>query len=135
MQETAEINAIVSHRRLPNPEGNPMQRIASSARLISTQEAADLLDVSTRTITNWINEDKVPYIKLPGGGYRLPLAALLQSLSGNYDLLPHIQETDEATQNVEPRDELAELEDPADEDAQDAEVVIEKASGTRASSA
>jgi excisionase family DNA binding protein len=83
-----------------------MQRIASSARLISTQEAADLLGVNQRTVTYWITQDRVPYIKLPGGGYRLPLGALLQSLSGNYDLLPHVKEVNSATADVEPRDDF-----------------------------
>lgn len=30
--------------------------------------------------------DKVPYVKLPGGDYRIPLSGLLSSLSGTYRL-------------------------------------------------
>jgi hypothetical protein len=37
-------------------------------------------------VTNWIKADRVPYVQLPGGEYRLPLAALLRSLGGTYDL-------------------------------------------------
>jgi excisionase family DNA binding protein len=82
-----------------------MLRVSSTARLISTKEAAELLAVSPRTITNWINDEKVPYVRLPGGEYRLPLGALLECLSGNYDLLPAIAALDEKAAEGEPRDE------------------------------
>jgi len=84
-------------------------RISSSARLITPQEAADLLRVSPHTITNWINDGLVPYVELPANGkrknYRLPLGALIQTLSGNYDLLPHIEAADQTIADVEPQDE------------------------------
>ena len=41
----------------------------------------------------------MPYVELPSNGdkktYRLPLGALIQSLSGNYDLLPDVRVVDE----------------------------------------
>lgn len=55
-------------------------------RLLTTREAAGLLNVSARTVTNWIRRDRVPYVRLPGGEYRLPLDPLLDSLAGTYDL-------------------------------------------------
>jgi hypothetical protein len=85
-----------------------MLRISSSARLITTQQAAELLQVTPHTITNWIKDDLVPYVELPSNGgkktYRLPLNALLQTLSGNYDLLPAIKVVDEHTSEVDPQD-------------------------------
>jgi excisionase family DNA binding protein len=86
-----------------------MLRISSTARLITPQEAADLLRVSPHTISNWIKEGRVPYVELPGTdnrkSYRLPLGALIQSLSGNYDLLPHLEVVDDKTGKVSPNDE------------------------------
>jgi hypothetical protein len=84
-----------------------MLRISSSAQLITTQQAAELFHVTPQTVTNWIRDGQVPYIELPssGGGkktYRLPLAALIQSLQGNYDLLPDIKVLDDAAGDVAP---------------------------------
>jgi excisionase family DNA binding protein len=62
-----------------------------SERLLSTREAAELLNVSPRTVTNWIRADKVPYVRLPGGEYRLPLDGLLDSLTGTHDMRPELQ--------------------------------------------
>ena len=55
-------------------------------RLLTTRRAAELLNVTPRTVTNWIRADRVPYVRLPGGEYRLPLDGLLDSLSGSYDI-------------------------------------------------
>jgi excisionase family DNA binding protein len=56
------------------------------ARLITTKEAADLLQVSPRTVQSWIDQEAIPYIRLPSVGgrpsYRIPLRGLLNSLRG-----------------------------------------------------
>jgi excisionase family DNA binding protein len=59
---------------------------APRLQLLTVAQAADLLKVSDRTIRRWIEAKKVPYLKLPNGGYRIPQASLLASLSGIYDL-------------------------------------------------
>jgi excisionase family DNA binding protein len=68
----------------------------SRSRLLTTSEAAALLNVSKRTIINWIQRDLVPYVRLPGGEYRLPLGALLGSISGTFDLAAELQAFDRA---------------------------------------
>jgi excisionase family DNA binding protein len=55
-------------------------------QLLKPTEVANLLRVSRSTINNWIQEGSIPYIKLPGGSYRIPLRGLMASLSSNYDL-------------------------------------------------
>lgn len=69
-------------------------------RLLTTAQAAQLLNVSSQTILNWIRDDAVPYMQLPTAGkrreYRIPLRGLLQSLSGNYDLDAELDELLEA---------------------------------------
>lgn len=69
-------------------------------RLITTKEAAELLHVSQRTIVKWIENDAIPYLRLPQVGkrqeYRIPLAALLRSLGGNYDLAAELRALDQA---------------------------------------
>lgn len=88
-----------------------MLRISSEARLVTVQEAADLLRVDSSTINGWINKGLVPYIELPSAGerksYRLPLNALLQSLAGNYDLQPHVTTVDKKVAATPARDEVA----------------------------
>jgi excisionase family DNA binding protein len=64
----------------------PRSSARSAPQLLTPAEAAQLLSVSPRTITNWIHDDRIPYVTLPSGGYRVPLHALLRSLGGNYDL-------------------------------------------------
>lgn len=63
-----------------------MATTGTQPKLLTTKQAADLLNVSSRTVLNWIETDKVPYLRLPGGDYRVPLAGLLASLSGTYRL-------------------------------------------------
>jgi excisionase family DNA binding protein len=71
-----------------------MPAIGAKPRLLSTRQAADLLNVNRRTVLNWIEADKVPYVKLPGGDFRIPLAGLLASLQGTYRLDKEIRELD-----------------------------------------
>ncbi len=49
-------------------------RVGGDVRLLTTSEVARLVRVSSRTVNNWIKQEKVPYIELPGGEYRIPLA-------------------------------------------------------------
>jgi len=68
------------------PPAKPTLRV----QLLSAGEAAELLNVSVRTIHTWIEKDAIPYVELPRTGpkrsYRIPLHGLLSSLSGSYDL-------------------------------------------------
>lgn len=68
-------------------------------RLLSAGEAAELLNVSVRTVHTWIEKDAIPYIELPRSGpkrsYRIPLQGLLGSLSGSYDLSDDIEDVRE----------------------------------------
>ena len=72
------------------------QTTLARTRLITTSEAARLLSVSRRTVNNWIASDLIPYVQLPGGDYRIPLAALLRTLSGTYDLSSELRVLEEA---------------------------------------
>jgi excisionase family DNA binding protein len=69
--------------------------VRSQPKLLSTKQAAELLNVSKRTILNWIENDRIPYVKLPSGDYRIPLAGLLSSLPGTYQLDEKIRTLDE----------------------------------------
>jgi excisionase family DNA binding protein len=71
---------------------------------LSITQAADLLNVSRRTILDWIETDKVPYVKLAGGDYRIPVAGLLSSLSGTYRLDEEIQALDECNAGLTDED-------------------------------
>lgn len=72
-----------------------MPAVSSQPKLLSTKQAAELLNVSKRTILNWIENERIPYVRLPGGDYRIPLAGLLASLSGTYQLGEEIRALDE----------------------------------------
>jgi excisionase family DNA binding protein len=72
-----------------------MELTASRPQLLTVKQAADLLSVSDRTIRRWIEAGKVPHLKLPSGGYRIPQTSLLTSLRGNYDLGSELAELDE----------------------------------------
>jgi excisionase family DNA binding protein len=87
-----------------------MPAVRSQPKLLSTKQAAELLNVSKRTILNWIESDKVPYVKLPGGDYRVPLAGLLASLSGTYRLDEEIRALDERNASISDADVQAALE-------------------------
>ena len=59
-----------------------------------------MLNVSQRTVLNWIAAEAIPYIELPSSGkrkeYRIPQMALLRSLAGNYDLAAELAALDRA---------------------------------------
>lgn len=88
-----------------------MSAVGSQPKLLSTKQAAELLNVSRRTILNWIETDKIPYLKLPGGDYRVPLAGLLASLSGTYRLDEEIRALDQRFAGVSDQDVQAALAD------------------------
>jgi excisionase family DNA binding protein len=72
-----------------------MPTTASRPQLITVAQAADLLNVSDRTIRRWIENEKIPFLELPGGAYRIPQGALLASLRGNYDLGRELRDFDD----------------------------------------
>jgi hypothetical protein len=60
-----------------------------------------MLNVSPRTVLNWIKDGAIPYVELPSGParrseYRIPVQALLRSLAGNYDLAAEFKRADAA---------------------------------------
>ena len=72
-----------------------MPTTAARPQLLTVAQAASLLNVSDRTIRRWIEAEKIPFIQLPGDGYRIPQGALLASLRGTYDLAAELRELDE----------------------------------------
>jgi excisionase family DNA binding protein len=77
-----------------------MALTAAQPQLLTVAQAASLLSVSDRTIRRWIEVERIPYVELPSGGYRIPQGALLASLRGNYDLASELKELDERHQDV-----------------------------------
>ncbi len=77
-----------------------MALTAAQPQLLTVAQAASLLSVSDRTIRRWIEAERIPYVELPSGGYRIPQGALLASLRGNYDLASELKELDERHQDV-----------------------------------
>lgn len=77
-----------------------MATTAARPQLLTVAQAASLLSVSDRTIRRWIEAEKIPYLELPSGGYRIPQGALLASLRGNYDLAAELKELDERYEGV-----------------------------------
>jgi excisionase family DNA binding protein len=75
-----------------------------SPRFLTTAEAASLLNVTQRTVVNWIHEGSIPYLELPSKGkrkeYRIPELALLESLSGNYDLAGELRSLNEEAETA-----------------------------------
>jgi excisionase family DNA binding protein len=57
----------------------------SQPHFLTVSETASRLRVSRKTVHDWIRDEKIRFIRLPGGGdYRIPEAPLLESLGGNY---------------------------------------------------
>jgi hypothetical protein len=61
-----------------------------------------MLNVSQRTVLNWIAADAIPYVELPSSGkrkeYRIPQMALLRSLAGTYDLAAELEALERAAE-------------------------------------
>lgn len=71
-----------------------MPQTAAAPKLVTVAQAASLLAVSEKTVRRWIDDERIPYLKLPSGGYRIPQGALLASLGGNYALADELEETE-----------------------------------------
>ncbi len=71
-----------------------MPETAAAPKLLTVAQAASLLAVSEKTVRRWIDDERIPYLRLPGGGYRIPQGALLASLGGNYELGDELEEID-----------------------------------------
>jgi len=54
-------------------------------RHYSTGRAAEILGISKRTLYNWIRQDKIEYVRLPNGHYRIPQSAILKMLYGTME--------------------------------------------------
>lgn len=87
-----------------------MPQTAAAPKLITIVQAASLLAVSEKTVRRWIDGERIPYLKLPGGGYRIPQGALLGSLGGNYALGEELEEIDARTTGITEDDVRATLE-------------------------
>jgi excisionase family DNA binding protein len=66
----------------------------TATKLLTVSQAARLLSVSEKTMRRWIEGDRIPYLRLPSGSYRIPQGALLASLGGTYDLAAELAELD-----------------------------------------
>ncbi len=77
-----------------------MPQTAAAPKLITIAQAASLLAVSEKTVRRWIDGERIPFLKLPSGGYRIPQGALLASLGGNYSLGDELEEIDARTTGV-----------------------------------
>jgi len=71
-----------------------MRQTAARPQLLTVAQAASLLNVSEKTVRRWVSDGKVPYVKLPSGGARIPQGALLASLEGTHDLAAEIAALD-----------------------------------------
>jgi excisionase family DNA binding protein len=87
-----------------------MPHTAAAPRLINVAQAASLLAVSEKTIRRWIDAERIPYLRLPSGGYRIPVGALLASLGGNYVLGDELEQIEERMGDVSEDDVRAALE-------------------------
>jgi excisionase family DNA binding protein len=90
-----------------------MEPTASRPQFLTVAQAAALLSVSDRTVRRWIEAEKVPYLKLPGGGYRIPQTFLLATLRCSYDLAGEIAALDERFAGVTEEQVRAALADGA----------------------
>jgi excisionase family DNA binding protein len=99
-REEGGIPAVTRKRTImPSRTQSPL----AGQALLTVPQAAEYLNVSPRTVHNYIKCRSVPYIELPGGSvggrrqYRIPLQGLLESLSGTYDVQAELRaQTDRA---------------------------------------
>jgi excisionase family DNA binding protein len=72
-----------------------MSAVAARPLLLTVPQAASLLGVSDRTVRRWIKAERIPFLRLPSGEYRIPQGALLASLRGTYDLAGELRQLEE----------------------------------------
>lgn len=57
-----------------------------AAGLLTVGEVSRILRVAESTVRKWIGANRIPFIELPGGDYRIPKKELLRSLRANVDV-------------------------------------------------
>ena len=67
-------------------EGAYMAIRTETAGLLTVGEVSRILRVAESTVRKWIGGNRIPFIELPGGDYRIPRKELLRSLRGNIDV-------------------------------------------------
>lgn len=80
--------------------------IETRQRMITPQEAAKLVEVTSATVINWIDKGAIPYIELPSPGgkrrkFRIPLDGFLACFKGNFDLEGDLIETAAPAEAIE----------------------------------
>ena len=61
-------------------------------RLLTVAEACDFLHEKEEVVLGWVQDDKIPYVRLPDESLRIPLEGLISSLSSLYDLVGYLRE-------------------------------------------
>lgn len=100
MSVMSGLTSRVRRASLPGTDNDIMRTPVARSELLTVAEAARLLNVSDRTIRRWIEAEKIPFLELPSGGYRIPQGALLGSLRGNYDLAGELRVLDDRHADV-----------------------------------
>ncbi len=97
------------------PENRTIGGSATLPRLITVQQAAEMLAVSGETVRNWIEKEAIPYLVLPQSGsrreFRIPLQGLLSCLSGNYNLADDLARLEAAAESAGDVDVLTKMGD------------------------
>lgn len=78
-----------------------MKDTSASIKLLTTGEAGALVGVSARTVQNWAKADRIPYLELPSGEYRIPLNGFLASMGGTFDLGAELVKLEELTGGID----------------------------------
>lgn len=72
--------------------------------LLTVREVARLLRVAESTVRKWVAAERVPFIELPGGEYRIPRTELIRGLRGNVDLETVLGRIESRLQKLTDRD-------------------------------
>jgi excisionase family DNA binding protein len=96
------VRIVEKRATVPGERRETMSTLSTSfaPQLLKPSEVALLLRVSRSTVNNWIHQERVPYLELPGGDYRIPLRGLMLSLKGNLDLTEALHVLEDAARDA-----------------------------------
>jgi hypothetical protein len=80
------------------------------AQLINPEQAAELRAVDREQVYLWMSDDKVPYVDLQNGEFKLPLHGFLQCIPELCDLPGELRALDDAIAAL-PTEERARLQE------------------------
>lgn len=72
--------------------------------ILDPEDIAELVAVDREQVYSWMSEDKIPYVDLGKGEYKIPLGGFQNMMPQLFDLAGDLEAIFQATKDIDPAD-------------------------------